>query len=532
MNAFSPKRFNTTGPCVPEEHYMLPVLPRLPAVEDMIEGKSYFILHAPRQSGKTTFLDFLTDNINNSGEMYALSCSLATLRGVINEDKAIDRVFSQINEAMLSSSIDAIKQRADTYRSLPGMESPDRKIKRVLNQLCQDLDRDLVVFFDESDLLTGPGLLLFLAQIRDGYMARYKRGNRFPRSLALVGVRDIRDYIASEHPESTGEHLASPFNIVAERMTLANFTQEEIGRLYGQHTEATGQVFEDGAVERAWRWSEGQPWLANALARQIVEVKLKDDRSAKITAFTVDEAAETLIKRRDTHIDSLLERLKEPRVKNVMESVLTGTLADVSPDNDDSRYCRDLGLLALTDEKLLRPSNPIYKEVIIRTLTDQIEKFIPKTPINVWTDGQTLFLSGLLEEFQKFWRKTMDARAKRLSQLEVIRHDEANHAIILFSFLQRALNSGATIHHEYAEGRGAVDLCAIYNGREYLVEVKLEGAEPLEHSLAQLSGYLDTAGEKEGWLVIFDREQNKPLDDRFYIKKEQFNNKIIHIFGC
>jgi hypothetical protein len=60
-------------------------------------------------------------------------------------------------------------------------------------------------------------------------------------------MRDIRDYIASEHPESTGEHLASPFNIVAERMALANFTQEEISGLYRQRTEATGQVFDDDA---------------------------------------------------------------------------------------------------------------------------------------------------------------------------------------------------------------------------------------------------------------------------------------------
>jgi hypothetical protein len=75
-----------------------------------------------------------------------LHCSLTTLRGITDEDKAINRIYSQINEAMLSSSIDAIKQRADTYHSLPGMESPDRKIKRMLNQLCLDLDKELIVF--------------------------------------------------------------------------------------------------------------------------------------------------------------------------------------------------------------------------------------------------------------------------------------------------------------------------------------------------------------------------------------------------
>ncbi|MDR1607464.1 MAG: ATP-binding protein, partial [Deltaproteobacteria bacterium] len=73
------KTFNTTGPCVPSEHYMLPVLPRQSDVDEMIEGKYYFILHAPRQSGKTTYLFDIVDKINNEGQYYALYCSLEDL---------------------------------------------------------------------------------------------------------------------------------------------------------------------------------------------------------------------------------------------------------------------------------------------------------------------------------------------------------------------------------------------------------------------------------------------------------------------
>jgi hypothetical protein len=64
------------------------------------------------------------------------------------------------------------------------------------------------------------------------------------------------------------------------------------------------------------------------------------------------------------------------------------------------------------------------------------------------------------------------------------------------------------------------------------VEVKLAGVEPLKDSLAQLSGYLNTAGENEGWLIIFDKNQNKPLDSKFYNITEKFNDNIINIFGC
>ncbi|MDR1297456.1 MAG: AAA-like domain-containing protein, partial [Deltaproteobacteria bacterium] len=274
MSNDSIKTFNTIGPCNSSEHYLLPVLPRLPIIEKMINKKKNFIIHSPRQSGKTTFLNFLTTKINQEGRRYAINCSLATLRGVTDEDKAMTRVVSQINAAMTSSIVEAISTKAFTYNSLPSTQDSGFKIRRTLNLLCQDLDKDLVVFFDEADVLAGPGLITFLAQVRDGYIYRDATINKFPSSIALVGMRDIRDYLTSNHPEAEGHHLASPFNIVSERMTLANFTLDEIRSLYHQHTEATGQVFEESAVERAWYWTEGQPWLVNAMAQEIIENQL------------------------------------------------------------------------------------------------------------------------------------------------------------------------------------------------------------------------------------------------------------------
>ena len=48
------KCFNIAGPCFPDEHYMLPALERLPGIMRIVEQRSYFVLHAARQSGKTT----------------------------------------------------------------------------------------------------------------------------------------------------------------------------------------------------------------------------------------------------------------------------------------------------------------------------------------------------------------------------------------------------------------------------------------------------------------------------------------------
>jgi hypothetical protein len=433
---------------------------------------------------------------------------------------------------MINSEVEAIKIKADAYASLPGMTAPDRKVRTILNALCKDLDKDLVVFFDEADLLTGPGLLTFLAQIRDGYNDRDDRNNTFPRSLALVGMRDIRDYITSQCPQFSSEHLASPFNIKKKALTLPNFTQTQIRDLYLQHTKATGQIFEKSAIAKAWHWSEGQPWLVNALADTVVVDELKNDFSTPVTGEHFDKAAEILINRRDTHIDSLLTRLTDPRVIKVMDAVFAGTKSSVLIDSDDRQYCLDLGLVVKEKNLTLRPANKIYTEVMSRVITDQIQFQLDENIYeSKWNNGHKIFMTELLTSFQSFWRHNSSSFPFFKSNFATHKFDEATYSFMLLAYLQKIVNGGAIVDRQYAEGRGAVDIAVKYKGREYLIEIKLEYYYN-KNSLTQLAGYLDTAGEKEGWLVIFDRNKEKPWEDKIYFNVEHVKGKIINIIGC
>ncbi|MDR1878413.1 MAG: ATP-binding protein, partial [Bacteroidales bacterium] len=64
------------------------------------------------------------------------------------------------------------------------------------------------------------------------------------------------------------------------------------------------------AIELVWEQTQGQPWLVNAIAREVIVRILQSDYTQPITAYMVEQAIQTIILRRDTHIDSLLERLK------------------------------------------------------------------------------------------------------------------------------------------------------------------------------------------------------------------------------
>ena len=70
---------------------------------------------------------------------------------------------------------------------------------------------------------------------------------------------------------SEGEVITggSAFSVKAESLRLGDFTRGDVGTLLGQHTAETGQAFAPGGVEMVWTQTRGQPWLVNALARQL-----------------------------------------------------------------------------------------------------------------------------------------------------------------------------------------------------------------------------------------------------------------------
>ena len=73
--------FNIGGPCIAANHYMLPATARLPQVASLIRKQQYFVVHAPRQCGKTTGFLAFANEINAKGDAVALYCSLEMALG-------------------------------------------------------------------------------------------------------------------------------------------------------------------------------------------------------------------------------------------------------------------------------------------------------------------------------------------------------------------------------------------------------------------------------------------------------------------
>src|SRR6056297_163106 len=316
------KFFNTAGPIIREDNYCIDPLKRINKDEIMtlIAKKRYFILHAPRQTGKTSSLLALQDYINKEGRYKCLYVNVEPAQAARSKvEDGIKAILVELGScASLYLKEDYFFEHLNTFIAYGGYTA----LKMALSRWCQQSKKPVILLIDEIDALVGDTLISVLRQLRAGYP---KRPNAFPQSIILCGVRDVRDYRIFSDKDQQMITGGSAFNIKAKSLTVGDFSKEEIRMLYEEHTKETGQKFEEAIFELAWDYTRGQPWLVNALAYEACfENKAGRDRSKIITAQKFEGAKTELIIRRDTHIDQLADKLKEDRVKRIIEPMLAG----------------------------------------------------------------------------------------------------------------------------------------------------------------------------------------------------------------
>jgi hypothetical protein len=497
-----PRHFNTGGPCEPDRHYMVPPLPRFPEARELIDQQAYFVLHAPRQTGKTTTLRALAKALTSEGRYAALyfTCEEASTAG---------QNYGAAMRSILYALRNAARLRLPAELAPPPFpEAPDEQLlAAALQEWARACPRPLVVFFDEIDALVGDTLIGVLRQLRAGFP---ERPQNFPWAVILCGMRDVRDYKLASGGSPPRIGSASPFNVKVESSRLGDFTFDDVRLLYGQHTADTGQPFTEDALARAFDLSAGQPWLVNALAREIVD-KMKVPAAEPITIEHLDTAKERLILARATHLDSLLARLTEPRVRRIIEPLIAGDDMPGDDLDDDLAYVRAMGLVART--RPVRVANPIYREVIVRVLASAAEESVTADPQSfVLPDGRLAF-NKLLRAFAAFWQEHGAALQTAMP------YPEAAPQLVLMAFFQRIVNGGGYIDREYGVGRGRVDLLLRwpYRGgdgarkvQRRAIELKVWRAgrpDPKKQGLEQLDGYLGLRRLARGLLVIFDRRK-------------------------
>jgi len=516
--------FNTEGPIDPAKHYFVPH--RLDEIQmnQLIDLQKYFILHAPRQSGKTTAITMFTKQLNDQGKYKALYFNIepaqAMRSNVIEGMKIILDVIYDAGKLFMENDEQLFKIIDKNLKKISG-----NSLASVLQQWSTHSDKPILLFIDEIDSLVGDTLISVLRQLRAGYI---KRPKNFPQSVCLVGVRDVRDYRIWSDEEQQTILGGSAFNIKAESLVLPDFSLAQVRNLYLQHTQETGQQFTDEAIEYAYFLTQGQPWLVNALAYQAC-FRDVTDLSITITKEIIERSKETLILRRDTHLDVLFDRLQEPRVRDIIDAILNGDMENLNVSIDDIQYVIDLGLIS-KKEKTLTIANPIYQEIIPRELSLVLQRTIVQNTIWYQNPDNSLNMQKLMESFQQFYRQHSEIWIERNIYKESAPH------IIMMAFLQRIINGGGKIHREYAFGRRRLDIFIEWpfgkNIQRIVIELKIWRSEKtIIEGLQQTAEYMDLSGATQGHLVVVNRDPTIPWEDKIFSETRTVDKYSISVWG-
>ncbi|MDM8550132.1 AAA-like domain-containing protein [Desulfobacterales bacterium HSG2] len=513
--------FNTAGPCRPRDHYTVDSLPRIPQIRELIEEKHYFVIHAPRQTGKTTFLYALMNHLNKEGKYTALTVNIQEAASGMDPAHAMmiaaNAIYDQARFHLPEN------ERPEPTAKLDKETFSKGQLRGYLSRWSENNSKPVVLFIDEADSLLDDLFLALLRQLRSGFEARPKG---FPHSVALVGLRDVRDYKIRIRPERNSLGTGSPFNIKTKSVFMEGFTQPNVETLLDMHTAETGQVFTKAVRDEIFRLTQGQPWLTNALANQIVFEILRKDYSVTITRAHVAQARQELIQRRDTHLDSLIDKLREPAVKNVVQAIIGGETLVSDRLNDDIAYVQDLGLI--TRQAPVKFANPIYAEIIPRVLNYSWQLSFNQDLVDqAWyvRDGR-LDMDALLGAFQKFYRRHSDAWLEKYDFREVGRQ------LLLMAFLQRIINAGGNIEREMAVGNGRCDLLVEFGPDHFLIELKLRWDKySKEEGLEQAARYLSRLEMDHGYLILFETNPKVSWEERISRKEVQQDGKQISLIG-
>ena len=537
------RHFNTAGPIRPDLHYQVPPLARLDRDEvlGLIRQEKYFVLHAPRQTGKTSALLALRDLLNGgtAGEYRCVYTNVEVGQAAReNIGEATRAILGELAVFALDTLDDGFV--AEIWERVLESHGPAGALGAVLSRWSRADPRPLVLMIDEIDALVGDTLIAVLRQLRAGYV---RRPSAFPQSVILCGVRDVRDYRIHSSAEKALVTGGSAFNVKAESLRLEDFSEGETGALLAQHSEETGQAFTGEARDAVWTLTRGQPWLVNALAYEACfRNPAGRDRTRPITVEAIEAAGEALILRRDTHLDQLADKLREERVRRVIEPLLSTVPSPETVPPDDLQYVRDLGLIRQRGPVAI--ANPIYQEVIPRDLTWTTQEMVV-THDPQWYVGEDgrLRVHKLLAAFQAFFREHSEHWVDRFQ------YKEAGPHLLLQAFLQRIVNSGGRIEREYGLGRMRVDLLVVWpvagkadagppaepsSTQRAAIECKVRRGSlerTLREGLAQTRAYMDLSAAEQGHLVVFDRREGISWEDKIFVREEAEGGAPVTVWG-
>ena len=264
------KGFNTTAVCIPLKHYMVDLSERVREIKKLVDAGKYFTINRTRQYGKTTTL-------------YALKNDLAGEYDVINLDfQGIGDAGFRTEQSFVRAFCRLLKRKRLVYERLPEgtKDSVEEILSRkdnlaeldelfiVIGDWCNTSEKPVVLIIDEVDSATNNRAFLdFLAQLRDGYIARDTDGIAAFHSVILAGVTDVK-HLKSRIRDDDEYKVNSPWNIVADFDIDMSLSTEGIAGMLGENEVDYHTGMDTASIEEYIHdYTDGYPFLVSRICQ-------------------------------------------------------------------------------------------------------------------------------------------------------------------------------------------------------------------------------------------------------------------------
>jgi hypothetical protein len=490
------RNFEDSGIVYPEESYYVPFQSvtnvKKQDIKTIIDKGRYFSIFAPRQSGKTTFLEQMCHQLHQDKTYISILLSFQNLKDVDknpfykNIEKQLYKKLKKRLQVVKCDKYDIVEIFLENHHLTDHLSFMEFfwEINKIIEY------KKIVIFIDEFDGIPLGELESFLTTLRTLYLEYKNTRKKALYSVGLVGIRNITKLTVGG---------VSPFNI-ADQVDLPSFTLDNVRDLFAQYTEETNQPLTEDAIKMIHEETSGQPWLVNRLGT-ILTVNIKPETTDPIEAGEVKKAIQMLLMERNAHFDNLYEKAKQHKETFVM---IVFDNVKYNPDDEDQTWLEQYGLIKRRDRKAVVANN-IYKERYLETFFSE-SKLNEDIQLSYYTNpGEILNMNRVLLDFGKY---ITQIGVRAFYQTE--KPYEKTGQFLLTAWLYQFERGGqGDVRYEVRSGLGRMDILLTYKQKKYIIETKvnryadMEGT--IEEGIQQLTlKYMASEEVENSFLVIFD----------------------------
>ena len=494
------KRFNITGSCNPQRHYMVDSERRFRAVEELIDTGEYFTINRARQYGKTTTLDMIWRRLSERYIVVPLSFE-GLGDSVFMSEEALVSTFARMMAAKLNSLIRDVAL-VNSWKDCAAKTLDELAL--VITGFCRKASKPVVITIDEVDKSSDNQLFLnFLGMLRNMYLERNIEGMNYTfHSVILAGVYDVKNLKLKIRPEAEKKYN-SPWNIAADFKVDMTFHPDEIAQMLTDYENDVHTGMDIKAVsEEIYKYTFGYPFLVSKLCKVIDE-----ELEQEWTVEGVQTATKETILEKNTLFTSLTKNLENyPELKRFIYAIsINGDTVTYDVNNPVMDFATMFSIIKCDERRKVRIHNIIFEEVLNNYFI--AEKSIAdlgklRFEFNYVHDGQ-LDMEMVLRRFADLMHE--EYRESTVPFLE------REGRLLFLTFLKPIINGTGFYYVEpQTRNNTRMDLVVTYGGKEFVVELKIwRGEKYEERGREQLAGYLAARGLEEGYLVTFDFSKGK-----------------------